>query len=62
MVKKVTIRINAGKISADFEGFIGRECERLEERIRVGDLSIEEKIAKPELYAETTTDSNTEFS
>lgn len=60
MVKAVKIRIHGGKISADFEGFVGRECERLEDRIRVPGLQVEEQEAKPELYQQDVTQHDTQ--
>lgn len=52
-MKKVTIKIKSGKISADFTGFEGRECEYLDQRIRPGELEEEDKELKPEYYNET---------
>lgn len=49
-MKKVTLKIKNGKISADYSGFKGNECDRLDERIRPTDLQEEEKEYKPEYY------------
>lgn len=62
MVKQVSIKIKGGQISADFKGFVGRECQRLEERIRVEGLNVEDSEAKPELYQETLSETNSENS
>lgn len=58
MVKKVSIKIKGGKISADYEGFVGQDCKRLEETIRINGLEAEQED-KPELYQQSLTDTNT---
>jgi hypothetical protein len=53
-MKKVSIKIKGGSVSADFTGFQGKECERLDERIRPMELEIEEQELKPEYHQEST--------
>lgn len=57
-MKKVTIKIKSGGVSADFSGFVGNECEKLEERIRLAELENQEKLIKPEYHHGND---NTEF-
>ncbi len=61
-MKKVIIRIAKGKISADFEGFRGQECQRLESAIRIEGLAVEDTVEKPELHLHTDADTNFETS
>lgn len=49
-MKKINIRINSGRITADFTGFQGKTCEALEQRIRPEELEVEEKELKPEYH------------
>ena len=49
-MKKVVIKIKGGKVSADYTGFQGRECEHLDERVRPGDMVVESKDLKPEYH------------
>lgn len=49
-MKKVSIKIKGGNVSADFSGFIGKSCEALEQRIRPESLEVEEKELKPEYH------------
>jgi hypothetical protein len=61
-MKKVNIKIKGGKVAADFTGFMGKSCEVLEERIRPGELEVEEKELKPEYGfndGQTQTDTET---
>lgn len=60
-MKKVNIKIKGGKISADFSGFQGKDCERLDERIRPQEMEVEEKELKPEYHQQhsfTETENN----
>lgn len=50
-MKKVVIKIKCGKVSADYSGFQGRECEHLDERVRPGDMDIESQELKPEYHS-----------
>ena len=50
MVKKVSIKIKGGKISADFTGFKGQECKNLEQRLRMTGTEVESTDDKPELF------------
>lgn len=54
-MKKVTIKIKAGKVSADFEGFQGKGCEVLAKQIHPEELNEEEKELKPEYHYTTQT-------
>ncbi|MGI9292940.1 MAG: hypothetical protein ACR2PS_03075 [Pseudomonadales bacterium] len=49
MVKKVTIRIKQTKVEADYEGFIGTQCELLDQRIQPDNLVEVENEPKPEV-------------
>lgn len=53
MVKRVSIKIKGGKISADFEGFKGHDCKNLEEKIRLAGTEVESTDDKPELYQQS---------
>lgn len=49
-MKKVNLKIKGGKISAEFSGFQGKECELLDERIRPPEMEVEKKELKPEYH------------
>jgi len=53
MSKKVIINIKDGNVSADFEGFHGKQCEQLAQRIHPGDIEEAEKTLKPEYHVTT---------
>ncbi len=48
MVKKVVITIKGGRINGDFQGFHGKTCETLEQRLRPEGLEMQEVEKKPE--------------
>lgn len=51
MKRQVTMLIKNGKvITANFEGFQGHECTRLEETTRPPGLEIDGRDMKPEFY------------
>ncbi len=58
-MKEIIIKVSKdGKVSVDFNGFVGKECfaerTRLEEILRrLGiDTKVEEEVKKPEAYVE----------
>lgn len=54
MAKTVVIKINGGKVSADFSGFTGNSCEKLSQRIALPQFEETEKELKPEYYQQDT--------
>lgn len=54
-MKKVIIKINGAKVSADFSGFQGKECEQLANKIHPEGLIEDEKNLKPEYHYTTQT-------
>lgn len=42
MLKKVVITIKGGRINGDFQGFHGKTCETLEQRLRPEGLELQE--------------------
>ena len=49
-MKKVSIKIKGGKVSADFTGFVGNACEQLQRKISPENFDVEHKELKPEYH------------
>ncbi len=56
MVKKVVITIKGGRINGDFQGFHGKTCETLEQRLRPEGLELQEVEKKPEYDFQSESD------
>lgn len=54
MKKTISLKIHNGKINADFNGFQGKDCERLHDRIKPEELDIQNTELKPEYHFEAS--------
>lgn len=60
MTKRIKVKIKGGNIQADFQGFSGTECEKLDQKLRPEDFELTNEEKKPE-YAFETTGEHTEY-
>ncbi|MEF1337442.1 hypothetical protein REH81_11725 [Vibrio rotiferianus] len=60
MTKRIKVKIKGGNIQADFQGFSGTECEKLDQKLRPEDFELTNEEKKPE-YAFETTGGHTEY-
>lgn len=51
-MKKVVIKINKGKVNADYSGFYGEECKQLEDRVKPDSVEVSNVENKPEIQME----------
>ncbi|MEZ8733881.1 hypothetical protein [Vibrio sp. 10N.239.312.D08] len=55
-MKKVVIKINKGKVNADYTGFYGEECKQLETRVKPESVEVSHVENKPEIQMEVLAD------
>jgi len=61
MAKKIVIKIKDLKVSSDFSGFQGKDCDTLAEKIHPDGLEIEDKELKSEYSFESPEQSYVDF-
>lgn len=49
-MKRVTVQIKDGRVSADFAGFAGNKCDELAKQIHPESMVEDEKTLKPEYH------------
>ncbi|CAH1589925.1 MULTISPECIES: hypothetical protein [Vibrio] len=59
MTKRIKVKIKGGNIQADFQGFSGTDCEKLDQKLRPESFELINAEKKPEYSFETTSE-NTE--
>ena len=61
MAKKIVIKVKGLKVSSDFSGFQGKDCDKLAEKIHPDGLEIEDKELKAEYSFDSMDESNVNF-